>query len=229
MKNSIRNAALLFAVALICFGCATTKPLTISKEELSQRLNNSIIHVAASEPSSFEDRARNMSGGLFGALGASVDVLKSISKGSDLAKHLNLTDPSLLVKNRFHDILKVKQSTTKTINHPNTANLNYITKSTPQEMKGMLFLYKTSLWGLFCYPKDCEHARLGYEVQAELYNQVTSSKIWASKCNTLGADISTKHTKKELLDNSGKKLKEEIINAANYCANLFEKELFTNK
>lgn len=83
------------------------------------------------------------------------------------------------IKNIFHDALKKNYSITKITNHPDPTDLKSIIQTTSQKSKAMLFVFKTIGWGLFIYPDDFDHARVGYAVQAELYNQNTSSKkIW---------------------------------------------------
>lgn len=86
MKKTIRITILVFFITLVCFGCTTTKPLTMPREELIKSLNNSNVHIAVLEPSSFEDRTSLKKGCLLFA-GPAVVIGASKISGKKLEKN----------------------------------------------------------------------------------------------------------------------------------------------
>ena len=204
--------------SLVWVGCATAEPLAISQKELTELLRASAAYMTISEPSSFEDRARKSPlGALFGAAGAIADVSTASGTGKAAATRMSIPDPSIRLGNRFQEALKSSHSVGQIVLQP--------TPDAASKPKGVLFTFTTTLQGIFCHANRCERARAGYEVRAKLYNNETSSAVWTSECKTFSPSIG--YPKEKLLENDGALLKESLLNAADHCADVFLKELFS--
>ena len=222
MARILRFAGLVIAVT---FGsAAASSPLSISKEELITRLKAEPVHMAVGQPSSFEDRAGKAIGGFFGALGAAAQVAVNDSSGKQIADKLNIPDPSIEVKAKFEEFLRTKVS------------LGAIAPSSTESPKGstgLTFSFVTKLVGLFASPsgsafapsRGSRYARAGYEVQAELLDQKSGSTVWTGTCKAFSPESST-YSKENLLDRGGLLLKENMIKAADRCADSLLAELF---
>jgi hypothetical protein len=217
----------VFVVSLVCLGCATTTSLTIPKAELDVLMQTSPIYMRMDEPSSFEDRVKAAGPGgvlgVFGALGASVAVTSSSIKGKSLETELNIPDPSIRVKGQFQEVIKSRYSKSQIIDQTTPFDRSSMAKS-----KGVFFVFKTTLQGLFCYPNGCDYARAGYGVRAELYSSESSSPVWSSDCKAFRPEGGAMYTKQRMLENGGTMLKENLLRAADSCAESLLGKLFSD-
>lgn len=213
--------------SLVCLGCATTTSPTIPKAELDVLFLASPIYITTDQPSSFEDRVKAAGPGgilgVFGAFGAAVAVTSSSIKGKGLEAELNIPDPSIRVKTQFQEGIKSRYSESEVVDQTTPFDRSSVAKS-----KGVFFVFKTTLQGLFCYPDGCDYTRAGYGVHAELYSSESSSPVWSTDCRAFRPEEGGAYTKQKMLENGGRLLKENLLRAADSCAESLLRGLFSD-
>lgn len=225
MEANIKRIVVAFG-SLVCLGCATTTS-TIPRAKLDVLMQTLPIYMTTDEPSSFENRVKAAGPGgvlgVFGAFGATVAVMSSSIKGKGLEAELNIPDPSIRVKTQFQEEIKSRYSKSQIVDQTTPFDKSSVAKS-----KGVFFVFKTTLQGLFCYPNGCDYTRAGYGVHAELYSSESSSPVWSTDCKAFRPEEGAAYTKQKMLEDGGRILKENLLRAADSCAESLLGKLFSD-
>ncbi len=213
MNGFCRKLAFLSTI-LVMSGCATDKnmPLAIQQDKFAELAKTGPIYIVVEKPASFEDRVRiSHLGVFFGALGAVADVGGANTKGASIAQRLEITDPSMRVKEKFQDYLRTNFSA-----QPIAGDMG----GGPSDSTGARFTFATKLLGLFCYPDGCSRARVGYTVEATLYSNQSGSLLWRQSCKAFSPASEPFYTEQQLLDQDGLLLKKNLQAVADHCADI---------
>ena len=213
-----------FAIVALLAGCASVPevPIASAPEELRGR---EITLAVRDKPSFAAMTADKMAAGaLFGAIGGATAGSAMESAGNDLVAEYNVDDPAESIVHALGNGLQTRFSTTLA---PGRARL---TRAEAVEAVGVADLVldvRTLLWGFAYFPTSWAKYRVLYVAHARLIDGKKGTVLAEGGCAfppSQDADAAPGYD--ELLADGGKRLKQELKTAADFCANEFASKIF---
>jgi hypothetical protein len=213
------------AVASSLSGCAGTQPVAISETARTSLQGAPVTIVTHSEPSFV---AMTVGKGAFAMLGA----LAAIADGEQLVKDHHIPDPALAVAARMTPVLqqRFKSAGAKSISDPEDKLTTDGALASAAGNQGVVLDIVTTGWGFFYTTKSLGHYAINMNLKARLIDAGSGKVIALSTCvppdgKQWGEDL-PKPTYDEMMADDTALIKSRMLDAANACSILIEKNMF---
>lgn len=232
MKPRSYLVTAILMVSLGLHGCQT--PTRMPREDLNAIRGAGVIHVVHAQvpkmhvegPGHF---VASQFGGVLGGIvgGAVVAVIaqsQAAEQGDKLVQELQLSDPVVLVRDRFLEVLKDRLAirTVEVIDAP--VDSLEIDQLKHRFGNGLLLTIKTSSWAVAVKNRrDGYHVR--YDVDATLHRLDDNKVLWRDGCHP-DVDSHAPVSLEELRAENGRHLKERLTAAAERCAQELAADFF---
>jgi hypothetical protein len=220
-------------IGLVLNGCQT--PTKILREDLTAiRVADVLRVVHAKAPKMHVEGpgqfVANRVGGVFGIVGGlvagAIAQSQATGQGDNLVQELELSDPVVLVRDRFLDVLKdrVAIRTLEVIDTP--VDSLEIDQLKQRFGSGLLLTIKTSIWAVAIKNLRAGY-RVSYHADAALHRLDDDKLLWRDGCHP-DVDSHAPASLEELRAENGRRLKERFTLAAERCVQELTADFFHN-
>jgi len=221
----------ILVISLALNGCQTAT--RVAREDLNAIRGADVIRVVHAKAPKMHVESpgqfvADQVGGVFGIVGgliaAAIAQSQAAGQGDNLVQELELSDPVVLVRDRFLEALKdrVRIRTVEVIDTPvDSLEIDQLKR---RFTNGLLLTIKTSVWAVGIKNlRDGYHLR--YHADAALHRLDDSKVLWRDGCHP-DVDSHAPVSLEELRAENGRRLKERLTAAAERCVQELAADFF---
>jgi len=211
----------IFVLLLVVIsGCASPKNIPIAENAITENETHSVI-VTKREKPSFS--AMTPGKGAFGLIGA----VAMISAGNELIKENKVEDPAQYIGTKLVDALQTKyklfliEDNNEIIDSTDVEKIAETYKSANYALD-----VQTVNWSFTYFPTDWSHYRVIYSAKMKLIDTKMNKIVAEGFCSRVPEKDENAPTYDDLTQNNAAGLKKELMTAADFCVDYFNKEIF---
>lgn len=217
----MKKSGLMVLCILLLIGCATTQTIQLDKATSTGLKGKAVILVKNEKPSFV---AMTSGKGMFALVGATA----AISAGNALVEEKKIEDPAMRISERLSPVLITKYGLTskgQSETVPQSTDVNAIAKLSG-DSDYALDVASTG-WGFIYDGFKFSEYIITYSTKLRLVDVANAKVLSEGACAYSSKNAGKPNVSYEkLMENDAEYIKETLLEAAEYCAAKFQKDLF---